>query len=94
MVGQTNAQLSIRIGIHSGSATCYVSGIKRRQFDIWSKNVSMARRLQMSGDAGKVHVSRATIDALTGEYDVTDAPGGTYYIVPPPRRRKVSIVKF
>lgn len=42
----------MRIGIHSGSIISGVIGACKWQYDIWSKDVDIANRLEATGKAG------------------------------------------
>lgn len=58
----------MRIGVHSGSILSGVIGACKWQYDVWSKDVDIANRLEQTGASGRVHVSEDTLRQLDGEY--------------------------
>ncbi|XP_067648122.1 adenylyl cyclase X E [Eurosta solidaginis] len=60
--------IDMRIGVHSGNILSGVIGANKWQFDIWSKDVDIANRLESTGEAGRVHVSSETLQQLDGEF--------------------------
>ncbi|XP_062552165.1 adenylyl cyclase X E isoform X2 [Armigeres subalbatus] len=64
--------IDMRIGIHSGSIISGVIGACKWQYDIWSKDVIIANKLESTGEAGKVHVTMQTLELLDGEYIYED----------------------
>ncbi|XP_058457172.1 adenylyl cyclase X E isoform X2 [Malaya genurostris] len=60
--------IDMRIGIHSGSIISGVIGQCKWQYDIWSKDVIIANKMESTGEAGKVHVTMQTLELLDGEY--------------------------
>lgn len=67
-----NLEIDMRIGVHSGDIYSGVIGACKWQYDIWSKDVDIANRLESTGEAGKVHISQETLDLLNEEYDYSE----------------------
>lgn len=67
-----NLNIDMRIGVHSGDVLSGVIGASKWQFDIWSKDVDIANRLEATGATGRVHVSQQTLRLLDGEYFYED----------------------
>jgi class 3 adenylate cyclase len=54
----------IRIGINSGPVVAGIVGIKKFSFDIWGDSVNTASRMESSGEAGKINISKSTYDQV------------------------------
>lgn len=52
--------LSIRIGIHSGSAIAGIIGTQKFAYDVWGDDVNMAARMEQSGRINEINISGAT----------------------------------
>ena len=65
---ETGADLSIRIGLHSGSAVAGVIGTKKFAYDIWGDTVNIASRMESHGEPGRVHISEETAEHLKYDY--------------------------
>ncbi|XP_049880355.1 adenylate cyclase type 2-like isoform X2 [Pectinophora gossypiella] len=56
--------IDMRIGVHSGRILSGLIGIRKWQYDIWSKDVTIANKMESTGKAGKVHVTKQTLELL------------------------------
>ncbi len=66
-------KIQMRVGIHTGSVFCGVMGAKRFKFDVWSRDVRMANRIESISTPGRVLISRSTYSCLKGVYNVVQA---------------------
>ncbi|XP_059048052.1 adenylyl cyclase X E-like [Achroia grisella] len=56
--------IDMRIGVHSGRILSGLIGIRKWQYDIWSKDATIASKMESTGQAGKVHVTKQTLELL------------------------------
>ncbi|RYZ57170.1 MAG: adenylate/guanylate cyclase domain-containing protein, partial [Proteobacteria bacterium] len=67
---RTGTELSIRIGLHTGSVVAGVIGTKKFIYDLWGDTVNMASRMESHGVPGRVQVSEATYHLLVGQFEL------------------------
>ncbi|KAG8183473.1 hypothetical protein JTE90_001041 [Oedothorax gibbosus] len=72
---ETKLNVDMRIGVHSGNVLSGLLGLRKWQFDIWSRDVTIASRMEQSGRPGCVHVSKATKDLLKDSYIIEPGNG-------------------
>ncbi|XP_030766881.1 adenylate cyclase type 3 [Sitophilus oryzae] len=70
-----NSPVDMRVGIHTGAVLAGVLGQRQWQFDVYSKDVELANKMESSGMAGRVHISATTLSFLNGEFEVEPAFG-------------------
>ncbi|XP_012259687.2 adenylate cyclase type 2-like isoform X2 [Athalia rosae] len=56
--------VDMRIGVHSGTIISGIIGANKWQYDVWSRDVVIANKMEQTGRAGKVHVTQQTLNLL------------------------------
>jgi PAS domain S-box-containing protein len=65
---RNNLDLSIRIGIHTGSVVAGVIGLQKFSYDLWGNTVNIASRMESHGLPGKIQVTEETYNRLQDEF--------------------------
>ncbi len=65
---QNDTELSIRIGINTGSVVAGVIGKKKFIYDLWGDSVNIASRMESHGIAGRIQVAESTYMLLRDKY--------------------------
>eukprot|EP00804_Cyclotella_cryptica_P009058 CCRYP_003157-RE/>CCRYP_003157-RE protein AED:0.16 eAED:0.16 QI:1498/1/1/1/0.6/0.66/6/517/182 len=60
--------IDFRVGISTGSVVAGVVGTKRFLFDMWGDAVNVAARMEQSGLAGQIQVTRSVVDSAGSDF--------------------------
>ncbi|XP_014467861.1 PREDICTED: adenylate cyclase type 2-like isoform X2 [Dinoponera quadriceps] len=67
---ESGVDVNMRIGVHSGNIISGILGTNKWQYDVWSRDVLIANKMEQTGKPGKVHVTQQTLDLVDrSEYD-------------------------
>jgi adenylate cyclase len=64
----TRLGITFRIGIHCGPVVAGVIGTKKFIYDIWGDTVNLASRMESLGVPGRVQVTEAVMERLSGTF--------------------------
>lgn len=71
-----NLNINMRIGVHTGKIISGIIGAVKYQFDIWSKDVDIANKMESEGSPGKVHITNTTKALLQKPYIISPTDRG------------------
>lgn len=61
---ESGVDVNMRIGVHSGNIISGILGTNKWQYDVWSRDVVIANKMEQTGKPGKVHVTQQTLDLV------------------------------
>jgi class 3 adenylate cyclase len=63
-----NRRVDFRIGLSSGPVIAGVIGRRKFQYDLWGDTVNTASRMESSGTAGSIQITRETYELIKDEF--------------------------
>jgi adenylate cyclase len=70
--GPGGVPVTLRLGVHTGSAIAGVIGQRKFSFDVWGNTVNIASRMESHGEPGRVHISESVAKALAGQFSFVE----------------------
>lgn len=64
---KTNSPVDMRVGIHTGAILAGILGQRQWQYDVYSKDVVLANKMESSGKAGYVDDGSLSPQFMTNE---------------------------
>ena len=61
---ESQINIDMRIGVHTGMVLSGLLGLRKWQYDIWSIDTMKANEMEHNGKAGFVHVTKTTLDLI------------------------------
>lgn len=65
---KTNSPVDMRVGIHTGAILAGILGQRQWQYDVYSKDVELANKMESSGMAGWVQKQNQNHHRLTDSH--------------------------